>query len=221
MCKMCKLSKALLRPSIPVHNHVAGGWGGKGRGGWEELGGIWIREGESRGRIGGWGGLGEGGEGRQSNLIVAEWIVTACCTATTRLINYICHRICISCSWLFAVFATLYLHCISIFDTLTCSTAVFVTTVVGLRAAVINCFCYKSFLLTNCPNLPIVGPESRGRRAEGNTNTQFKKIQTPRSKKYKHSDWRNTNNYIVQRLHRHIEHPSRKYKFLAAVENMS
>ena len=44
-----------------------------------------------------WEQNGEGGrEGRvQSNLIVAEWIVTACCTAL-RLINYICHNnICI------------------------------------------------------------------------------------------------------------------------------
>ena len=94
------------------------------------------------------------------------------------LINYICHRICISCIRCIWLYLPVYFSTVFLFlNTWTCSTAVFVTTVVVLRAAVINCFCYKSFLLTNCPNLPIVGPESRGRRSKGNTNTQLTEIQ--------------------------------------------
>ena len=126
--------------------------------------------------------------GRQSNLIVAEWIVTACCTAL-RLINYIC-------IYIFFIY-----HCITVFlhmDLFNCC----ICNYSCWTAAVINCFCYKSFLPTNCPNLPIVRPESRGHRSEGNTNTQFneiqmlnlmKYVQTLNSTKYKHSIQRNIN----------------------------
>lgn len=79
-------------------------WGGVERreGGGLGLGRV-VGGGEGVGRVG-------GGEGRQSNLIVAEWIVTACCTAT--LINYICHRICISC---ISSCISSFCHCISVF----------------------------------------------------------------------------------------------------------
>ena len=84
------------------------------------------------------------------------------------LINYICHHICIyllylpGCIFLF-LYMDLFNYCICHYGC--------------WAATVINCFCYKSFLLTNRPNLPIVGPESRGRRSKGNTNTQLTEIQ--------------------------------------------
>ena len=44
--------------------------------------------------------------------------------------------------------------------------------------SLINCFRSKSFLLSKCPNLPFVPPELRGRLSKGNTNTQWRELET-------------------------------------------
>ena len=92
-------------------------------------------------------------------------------------ILYFCLPCICNCRCLVAV-CLIDLHCYNSFFLSICI-LYFTISVSSVRTvSLINCFRSKSFLLSKCPNLPFVPPELRGRLSKGNTNTQWRELET-------------------------------------------